>query len=194
MRKAKRRLGIALLTLVSCAGPRKAIEVPVPPPAKPTHLLVASLASADRSVRAAAAWQLAGATEGQREARAALEPLLSDADRAVRYAAVWALGHLRSSSDGKIMPKPDETPPKLIQMVRPQYPKAAFDAKIEGTVLVELLIGEQGEVAHLEVRRSIPELDAAAIACVRQWQFEPLRANGHARATIAHAPVTFRIY
>jgi protein TonB len=79
-------------------------------------------------------------------------------------------------------------------MVRPQYPKAAFDAKIEGTVLVELLIGEQGEVAHLEVRRSIPELDAAAIACVRQWQFAPLRANGHARATIAHAPVTFRIY
>jgi len=28
-------------------------------------------------------------------------------------------------------------------------PQAAFDAKVQGTVLVEVLIGEEGEVAHL---------------------------------------------
>ncbi len=194
VRKTRLALALASLALVAAARPRKAIDVPVPPPNKPTHLLIAALSSADVSLRAAAAWQLAGAKELQPEARAALEPLRTDADRSVRYAAAWALGHLRSPSDAKTATKPDETPPKAIRITRPQYPQAPFNAKVEGTVVVELLIGEEGEVAHLEIRRSIPEFDAAAIACVRQWQFEPLRANGVPHATIAQAPVTFRIH
>jgi TonB family protein len=173
-------------------GKQEAIEVPVPAPARPVHLLIASLSSEDPGVRSAAAWELAGATELQSEARAALEPLRTDADRGVRYAVVWALGHLRSVSE--IATATDETPPKPVKILRPDYPKAPFDVKIEGTVVVDLLIGEQGEVAHLEIRKSVPELDGAAMACVRQWAFEPGRVGGVPRATIAHAPVSFRIY
>jgi TonB family protein len=173
-------------------GKQEAVEVPMAPPARPTHLLIASLSSGDANVRAVAAWELAGATTLQAEARAALEPLQTDADRAVRYAARWALGHLPAPS-GSVSAS-DETPPRPARIRRPEYPEAAFAAKIEGTVMVELLIGEQGEVAHLEVRRSIAELDAGAIACVRRWTFEPARVNGAPRATIAQAPVAFRIY
>jgi TonB family protein len=173
-------------------GKQEAIEVPVPAPARPVHLLIASLSSEDPSVRSAAAWELAGATELQSEARAALEPLRTDADRGVRYAVVWALGHLRSPSE--LVTATDETPPKPVKILRPDYPKAPFDVKIEGTVVVDLLIGDQGEVAHLEIRKSVPELDGAAMACVRQWAFEPARVSGVPRATIAHAPVSFRIY
>jgi protein TonB len=173
-------------------GKQEANEVPLPPPTRPTHLLIASLSSADPSVRSAAAWQLAGARELQAEARAALEPLRADADRGVRYAAAWALGHLPSPSD--VVTTTGQTNPNPIKILRPEYPKAAFTAKIEGTVVVDLLIGEQGEVAHLEIRQSIPELDAAAIACVRRWTFEPGRVSGVPRAVIAHAPVAFRIY
>jgi Gram-negative bacterial TonB protein C-terminal len=49
-------------------------------------------------------------------------------------------------------PRTDEgawTPPKPTVSPGPQYPQAAFDAKVQGTVLVEVLIGEEGEVAHL---------------------------------------------
>jgi TonB family protein len=112
----------------------------------------------------------------------------------VRYAAAWALGHLRPSSPES---KPDDgttSQPKVIRLARPQYPGAAFDAKVQGTVLVDLLIGEDGEVAHAEVRRSIPGLDAAALECVRNWTFEPMRFAGAPRVTVARAPVTFRIF
>jgi protein TonB len=121
-------------------------------------------------------------------------PLRTDADQAVRYAAAWALGHLPIPAKAMTATGSDETPPKAIHIVRPLYPQAPFNARLEGTVVVEVLIGEQGEVAHLEIRRSIPEFDAAAIACVRQWQFEPRRKGGVAQASIAHAPVRFRIY
>ena len=49
-------------------------------------------------------------------------------------------------------------------------------------------------LAHVEIRRSIPELDAAAAACLRKWTFEPGRVGGVARPVVAQSPVTFRVY
>ncbi len=86
------------------------------------------------------------------------------------------------------------TPPKILQQSHPAYPRDAFNSKITGTVMVEILIGEDGEVAHAAVRQSIPKLDDAALACVRHWRFEPSRVGGKPIATVAHAPVNFRIY
>jgi TonB family protein len=161
--------------------------------------LIRGLSSKDPEVRARSAWYLAGATELQGEARRALEPLRTDDQRTVRYAAVWTLSHLSRSKDepDPAEPKTDAgtwIPPKPTVSPRPQYPQAAFDAKVQGTVLVEILVGEEGEVAHLEIRQSIPALDAAALATVRQWKFEPARVDGVPRATVAHVPVAFRIY
>jgi TonB family protein len=175
-------------------GKQQAVDVPLAAPAKPTHLLDASLSSEDPSVRSAAALELAGATELRAEALAALESHLNDPDLATRYGAAWAAGHLHSVTGDKDESKLDQMPPKPIKSPRPEYPNAAFIAGIEGTVLVEILIGEQGEVARLDVRESIPELDAAALACVRRWRFEPARANGVPRACVARIPLTFRKY
>ncbi len=87
-----------------------------------------------------------------------------------------------------------DKPPKPLKMTRPQYPKAAFDAKIEGTVVVEILIDEKGRVHPQRVLTSIPALDAAAIATVKEWVFSPATKKGHAVATIAHAPIGFRVF
>lgn len=173
-------------------GMQEAIEAPVPAPATPTLSLIAGLSSKDPGVRSGAAWQLAGAREMRAEARAALAPLRADPDREVRYGVAWALAHLAVPSG--VEAPTHETPPRPTRQKRPEYPKRAFAAGIEGTVLVALLVGEQGEIAHLEIRRSVPELDAAATACIRKWAFEPGRVGGIARPVVAHAPVTFRIY
>lgn len=186
-------MAVALLAACATSKTRNAVDVPIPPPTAPVPLLLEALSSTDSRARSSAAWQLAGAKQQVPEAISALEPLLTDADRSVRYAATWALRYLQPP-DKDAPAKPGETPPKPLNLTRPVYPQAAFEAKIEGMVEIELLIGEEGEVAHLEVRQSIPELDEAALACVRQWQFEPKRVDGVPRATVARAPVKFRIY
>jgi TonB family protein len=87
-----------------------------------------------------------------------------------------------------------DQPPKPIRSPRPVYPSAAFKARIEGNVLVEVLIDAQGRVSRSRVIRSTPGLDEAALATVRQWLFQPAVKNGQPCATLAHIPVQFRFY
>jgi TonB family protein len=68
-------------------------------------------------------------------------------------------------------------PQKLVD-VKPAYPEDARSAKIEGVVILGIVIGEDGSVIDTTVLRSIPALDQAAIDAVRQWVFEPTLLNG----------------
>jgi protein TonB len=87
-----------------------------------------------------------------------------------------------------------DSPPRPIKITRPQYPQEAFIKKVEGTVLVEILIDSQGRVIRARVLQSIPLLDAAALQTVYQWVFQPAVKHGRPVPTIAQAPVAFRIY
>jgi periplasmic protein TonB len=87
-----------------------------------------------------------------------------------------------------------DRPPRLITKTKPVYPAEAFKKKVEGTVLVEILIGADGRVLRARVLESVPALDAAALEAVRQWAFVPAIKNGRPVATSALAPVSFRIY
>jgi TonB family protein len=84
--------------------------------------------------------------------------------------------------------------PRLVHKTRPVYPHDAFVGKIQGEVLLEILIDSTGRVARARVLQSIPQLDAAAIRCVNEWSFEPALRQGRPVAIIAHAPVRFSIY
>lgn len=86
-----------------------------------------------------------------------------------------------------------DAPPKPVHITRPQYPAEAYARKIDGTVVVELLIDSEGRVARSRVIQSVPGLDEAALACVRTWRFNPAVKNGEPVPTIAHAPVAFRL-
>jgi protein TonB len=87
-----------------------------------------------------------------------------------------------------------DRPPRPLHMPRPEYPHEAFVRKLEGTVLLQILIDEHGRVAEARVLRSIPLLDHAALAAVRLWIFDPARRGGRPVASIAMAPVTFQLY
>jgi protein TonB len=66
-----------------------------------------------------------------------------------------------------------EEAPEVTRKVPPNYPKAAFKAKIEGSVVVQAMIQADGTVLDVKVLESVPELDAAAIDAVRHWEFAP---------------------
>ena len=87
-----------------------------------------------------------------------------------------------------------DQPPRLLKHTKPVYPQEAFIKKIEGVVMLEIVIGVDGRVGRARVLRSVPQLDAAALQTVRQWLFSPAIKGGRPVATIAQAPVSFRIY
>lgn len=64
--------------------------------------------------------------------------------------------------------------PEVIKEVKPTYPADARAANLQGTVEVKATIGTDGKVTDVRVVRSIPMLDEAAIAAVRQWEFTPV--------------------
>lgn len=84
--------------------------------------------------------------------------------------------------------------PRLLKGTKPAYPQEAFIKKIEGVVLLEIIIGVDGRVGRAKVLRSIPQLDAAAIQTVRQWLFAPAIKAGQPVVSLAQAPVSFHIY
>jgi protein TonB len=71
--------------------------------------------------------------------------------------------------------------PKAIVRETPVYPPEMMAAKIEGKALVAFVIDSTGGIsgAHV-VESSRPEFEAAAVAAVRKWQFEPGRKGDRA--------------
>jgi len=71
--------------------------------------------------------------------------------------------------------------PAVLTRVNPSYPDA------DGLVLLEVVIDEQGKVAHTKVLDAPSNaLGDAAAAAVRQWTFAPTEIDG-ARVKVLHA-------
>ena len=68
-------------------------------------------------------------------------------------------------------------PRKLVD-VAPIYPDIARAARVEGLVILEATIDERGFVIDARVLRSVPLLDAAALAALKQWRYTPTLLNG----------------
>jgi periplasmic protein TonB len=68
------------------------------------------------------------------------------------------------------------TPPEVLKQVRPTYTPDALRAMIQGSVVVELVVQQDGTPARIRVVRSLdPGLDQMAIEAVREWRFKPGR-------------------
>jgi len=83
--------------------------------------------------------------------------------------------------------------PTLIHQVSPVYPSVATAAGVEGTVILEAIIDEEGRVEDLKVLRSSGVLDRAALEAVRQWRYEPLLLNGRPEKFILTVVVSFSL-
>jgi protein TonB len=66
-------------------------------------------------------------------------------------------------------------------------------SRVEGTVILEAVIGVDGTVQDVRVLRSIPLLDASAIEAVHQWRFTPTLLNGEPVAVVMTVTVTFSL-
>jgi len=81
--------------------------------------------------------------------------------------------------------------PAKVRDVRPVYPDLAQSTKIQGVVIIEATIAEDGRVVGACVLRSIPLLDDAAVEAVNQWEFTPTLLNGVAVPVVMTVTVNF---
>lgn len=73
----------------------------------------------------------------------------------------------------------DVTPPKALKKAFAKYPDAARRQRLEGVVGLSLLVSETGQVIDVKVTKSAnPILDEAAVAAVKQWQYQPATKKG----------------
>ena len=65
----------------------------------------------------------------------------------------------------------------LVHQVKPLYPPIAMQARIQGTVVLQAVIGKDGTVQDLHLISGHPMLAPAAIEAVRQWRYRPYLLN-----------------
>lgn len=64
--------------------------------------------------------------------------------------------------------------PGLIKKVEPRYPPIARTARLEGTVVLDAVIRQDGSVSDVKVLKSTsPMFEQASVDAVRQWRFTP---------------------
>jgi protein TonB len=66
----------------------------------------------------------------------------------------------------------------LVRQVAPQYPQAARQAHISGTVVLQVVIGKDGSVQNLHALSGPPLLIPSAMEAVKQWRYKPYQLNG----------------
>ncbi len=89
---------------------------------------------------------------------------------------------------------PGVTPPQVIDKHDPDYTKAAKDAKIEGVVVLSIVIASDGSVSDITVKKGLDSgLDANAVSAVQTWRFKPARKDGKPVAVRATVEVNFRL-
>jgi periplasmic protein TonB len=69
-------------------------------------------------------------------------------------------------------------PPRQTYSIDPEYPTLARQAHISGTIVVDAVIDERGNVVQARAVSGHPLLVAAALRAVLQWKYEPTSLNG----------------
>jgi protein TonB len=83
--------------------------------------------------------------------------------------------------------------PAKTRHVNPEYPPIAQSSRVQGVVILEAVIGDDGRIVDTRVLRSIPLLDQAALDAVRQWEFTPTMLNGQPVPVIMTVTVQFTL-
>ena len=86
------------------------------------------------------------------------------------------------------------TSPELIYSTAAPYTLTGFKEGIEGTVVLIILVREDGSVGPANVSVSLePTLDRSALRAVRQWRFTPALRAGKAVEAVVEVRISFAL-
>ena len=82
---------------------------------------------------------------------------------------------------------------KLVRKVEPLYPHLAKISRVQGVVILQVTVDEEGSVSDIRVLRGHPLLDDAAVQAVQQWKYSPTFLNGEPVPVTATVTVIFSL-
>ncbi|MBI3668996.1 MAG: TonB family protein [Acidobacteria bacterium] len=82
---------------------------------------------------------------------------------------------------------------KLVHQVQPAYPDVAKQAGVQGTVVLKVFIGKDGDVQEVKVLSGEPVLAEAAADAVRRWRYQPTVLDGKLVNVVTTVTVEFRL-
>jgi protein TonB len=86
--------------------------------------------------------------------------------------------------------------PTVIRQVKPEYTTQAQANRIEGTVLMNVVVQDDGTVGPVSVERSLDTmfgLDEQAVKAMKAWSFKPGTKDGKPVAVRVHVEMTFTL-
>jgi protein TonB len=82
---------------------------------------------------------------------------------------------------------------RLVSQPKPVYPPLARQARIQGTVRFNAVIGTDGTIQNLQLVNGHPLLVPAATAAVKQWVYKPTLLNGEPVEVVTQIDVNFTL-
>jgi periplasmic protein TonB len=79
----------------------------------------------------------------------------------------------------------------LLRRVQPVYPPEARRLRMEGSVILEASVAEDGQIQDLKVVSGQAVLAQAAIEAVKQWQYSPYLLNGQPIRKLTRININF---
>ncbi len=83
--------------------------------------------------------------------------------------------------------------PEAITRVTPEYPDLARQSNMEGSVVIQALVGKDGRVKDTRIAKSNPVFDQAAEKAVKQYVFKPALSNNKPVAVWVAVPIRFTL-
>jgi TonB family protein len=95
---------------------------------------------------------------------------------------------------GPYRPGSGVEPPRLLREVKADYSDEARRANIEGEVVLEIVVRNDGSVGDVKILRGLRGgLNERAVQAVRQWRFSPGRMKGTPVDVVVEVGVEFRL-
>jgi TonB family protein len=82
---------------------------------------------------------------------------------------------------------------QVVKTVPPVYPPLARQARIQGRVVLDVVIGKDGKVQNITVNSGHALLIQAALDAVRQWEYRVTLLNGQPVEVSTQVEVTFAL-
>jgi TonB family protein len=86
--------------------------------------------------------------------------------------------------------------PRVVREVKPEYTPEALKAKIQGSVIMSVVVEADGSVGRVAVVQSLDQtygLDEQALTAMTQWSFEPGRNDGNTVPVEVQVEMTFTL-